>query len=72
VFTERTSVGLDVHARSVAAAAIDGVTGEVFRARLVPAPREVIGWIKALPGPVAAVMALTEIPQGCSSKFPTW
>ena len=27
VFTERTSVGLDVHARSVAAAAIDGVTG---------------------------------------------
>ena len=29
MFTERTSVGLDVHARSVAAAAIDGVTGEV-------------------------------------------
>jgi transposase len=55
VFTERTSVGLDVHARSVAAAAIDGVTGEVFRARLVPAPREVIGWIEALPGPAAAV-----------------
>jgi len=55
VFTERTSVGLDVHARSVAAAAIDGVTGEVFRARLTPAPREVIGWIEALPGPAAAV-----------------
>ena len=30
MFTERTSVGLDVHARSVAAAAIDGVTGELF------------------------------------------
>ena len=29
VFCERTSVGLDVHARSVAAAAIDGATGEV-------------------------------------------
>jgi transposase len=28
VFTERTSVGLDVPARSVVAAAIDGVTGE--------------------------------------------
>ena len=55
MFTERTSVGLDVHARSVAAAAIDGVTGEVFRARLVPAPREVIGWIGTLPGPAAAV-----------------
>jgi hypothetical protein len=34
VFTERTSAGLDVHARSVAAAAIDGATGELFRARL--------------------------------------
>ncbi|SDD20862.1 hypothetical protein SAMN05216410_2946 [Sanguibacter gelidistatuariae] len=33
---ERTSVGLDVHARSVVAAGIDGVTGEVFRQRLVP------------------------------------
>jgi hypothetical protein len=32
VFAERTSVGLDVHARSVAAAAIDGVTGELFQA----------------------------------------
>ena len=31
MFTERTSVGLDVHARSVAAAAIDGVTGELSR-----------------------------------------
>lgn len=30
---ERTSVGLDVHAQSVVAAAIDGDTGEVFRAR---------------------------------------
>ena len=36
MFTERTSVGLDVHARSVVAAAIDGVTGEVFEARLTP------------------------------------
>lgn len=34
--SERTSVALDVHARSVVAAAIDGVTGEVFRARLTP------------------------------------
>jgi len=55
VFTERTSVGLDVHARSVAAAAIDGVTGEVFKARLCPAPAEIIAWIGHLPGPCAAV-----------------
>jgi transposase len=46
-------VGLDVHARSVAAAAIDGVTGELFRARLTPAHDHVRGWIRELPGPVA-------------------
>lgn len=33
---ERTSVGLDVHARSVSATAIDGVTGELIKQRLVP------------------------------------
>jgi transposase len=55
VFTERTSVGLDVHARSVAAAAIDGVTGELVRARLVPSYDQVLGWIRGLPGPAAAV-----------------
>jgi transposase len=53
VFTERTSVGLDVHARSVAAAAIDGVTGELVQARLTPAPDQVLGWVRELPGPVA-------------------
>ena len=53
VSTERTSVGLDVHARSVVAAAIDGVTGEVFRARLTPGNDDVLGWVRALPGPSA-------------------
>jgi transposase len=51
---ERTSVGLDVHARSVSAAAIDGVTGEVFRQRLVPHDDVVIDWVRGLPAPVAA------------------
>ena len=55
MFIERTSVGLDVHARSVVAAAIDGVTGEVFRARLTPDLEEVVGWVGGLPGPSAAV-----------------
>jgi hypothetical protein len=55
VFTERTSVGLDVHARSVVAAAVDGVTGEVFRARLTPGNDVVLGWVRALPGPSAVV-----------------
>jgi transposase len=53
VFTERTSVGLDVHARSVAAAAIDGVTGELFQARLSPSHDQVRSWVQGLPGPVA-------------------
>jgi transposase len=54
VFSERTSVGLDVHARSVVAAAIDGVSGEVFKARLTPDHGDVLRWVRALPGPVAA------------------
>ena len=53
MFSERTSVGLDVHARSVVAAAIDGVTGEVFRARLSPDHEQVLGWVGRLPGPAA-------------------
>ena len=53
MFTERTSVGLDVHARSVAAAAIDGVTGELFQSKLTPAYEHVESWLRGLPGPVA-------------------
>jgi transposase len=53
VFTERTSVGLDVHARSVAAAAIDGVTGELVQAKLTPSHDHIRSWVQALPGPVA-------------------
>jgi transposase len=53
VFLERTSVGLDVHARSVVAAAIDGVTGEVVQERLVPDQQVVLTWMSRLPGPVA-------------------
>ena len=53
MFTERTSVGLDVHARSVAAAAIDGVTGELFQSRLTPSFEHIRSWWGRLPGPVA-------------------
>ncbi|KAA0016358.1 IS110 family transposase [Antrihabitans cavernicola] len=53
MFTERTSVGLDVHARSVAAAAIDGVTGEVMQANLTPDYEHIRSWIADLPGPAA-------------------
>lgn len=47
---ERTSVGLDVHARSVVGAALDGVTGEVHRRRLTPDPGEILSWVQSLPG----------------------
>ena len=50
MFTERTSVGLDVHARSVAAAAIDGVTSELVQAKLTPSHEHVRSWIERLPG----------------------
>jgi len=53
VFSERTSVGLDVHARSVAAAAIDGETGELVQARLTPSHDHIRSWIGELAGPVA-------------------
>jgi len=53
VFTERTSIGLDVHARSVAAAAIDSLTGEVVQGRLTPSYEHIRSWISSLPGPVA-------------------
>lgn len=53
MFTEPTSVGLDVHARSVVAAAIDGVTGELFQSRLTPSFEHVTAWVAGLPGPAA-------------------
>ena len=49
---QRTSVGLDVHARSVVVAALDGVTGEIQRARLTPQYRDLAGWLEQLPGPI--------------------
>jgi transposase len=52
VVVQRTSVGLDVHARSVVASAWDGATGELAERRLTPAYRDVAAWIVSLPGPV--------------------
>ena len=53
MFIERTSVGLDVHARSVVAAAIDTTTGELFKERLIPSNEIVLEWLNRLPDPVA-------------------
>jgi transposase len=48
-----TSVGLDVHARSVVACGLDRSTGEVFERRLTPDHREILEWIGSLPGPAS-------------------
>jgi len=53
VKVQRTSVGLDVHARSVVACGLDGDTGEVFERRLTPERGEILDWVRSLPGPVA-------------------
>jgi transposase len=53
MYSERTSVGLDVHARSTVAWGLDGVTGEVFTERLVPDTAEILAWLRRLPQPVA-------------------
>ena len=50
---QRTSVGLDVHARSVVACGLDGATGELSERRLTPEPGEILAWIAKLPAPVA-------------------
>ncbi|MGH3969969.1 MAG: IS110 family transposase [Mycobacterium sp.] len=49
----RTSVGLDVHARSVVGCGLDADTGEVFERRLTPDPGEILEWLRSLPGRVA-------------------
>lgn len=45
---ERTYAGLDVHARSVIGAAIDGVSGEIRSLRLAPETEAVLA--EASPG----------------------
>lgn len=48
VFTERTSIGLDVHARSVRAAALDTVTGELVEVGLSGEVTEVVAWVEGI------------------------
>jgi transposase len=52
VSANATSVGLDVHARSVVGCGLDGRTGELFERRLTPDHGDVESWVRSLPGPV--------------------
>ncbi len=49
-----TWVGFDVHARSIHAAAIDVMTGELSRMRFGPGVDGPVAWLRELPGPVRA------------------
>lgn len=49
-----TWVGLDVHARSMHAAAIDSMTGELRREKFGPGFEAPLAWLGELPGPVRA------------------
>lgn len=50
---QRTSVGLDVHARSVVGCGLDRETGQVVERRLCPDHREILAWLAQLPAPIA-------------------
>ena len=56
-----TWVGLDVHARSTHAAAIDRESGELTRARFGAGVGEVTAWLQGLPQPI----------HGCYEAGPT-
>jgi transposase len=49
---EGSWVGLDVHARSVVAGVLDGVSGELFVRRVPPGSEQAVAWLQTLPGPV--------------------
>ena len=49
-----TWVGMDVHARSTHAAAVDVMSGELIRMRFGPGVEAPVAWLGSLPGPVRA------------------
>jgi hypothetical protein len=71
---ERTSVGLDVHARSIVAEVLDSATGQVWSLRLPPATEAVLRWVRSLPGPVGSPMRLARPGSGWPgrSRRPGW
>ncbi|PKZ63690.1 IS110 family transposase, partial [Gordonia terrae] len=52
MIVQGTSVGLDVHARSVVAHAIDEDSGMVIRETLVPDAATIVSWLQGLAPPV--------------------
>jgi transposase len=54
VLGEGTWVGLDVHARSVVGCAIDETAAEIRTQRIGAGTEQIVAWVLAQPGPVAA------------------
>jgi hypothetical protein len=54
---ERTFIGLDVHARSVQAGVLDGLTGEVKSLAVPVATKALVAWVCAQPAPAVAYEA---------------
>lgn len=49
----RTSIGLDVHARSISACALDHLTGEIAqRSFSEPVPQDIVEWASGFEGPM--------------------
>jgi len=63
------SVGLDVHARSIAGYGIDARTGEVFPARFGGESGPVVAWVQGLPGPARVVYEAGPTGYGLARAF---
>ena len=54
---ERTFIGLDVHARSIKAGVLDGLTGEVRSLAVPVATEALVAWVCAQPAPAVTYEA---------------
>ena len=50
MFTERTSVGLHVHALSVRACGLDTIAGQLIEETFTPSPDHVRDWLRQMAG----------------------
>lgn len=58
----RTSIGLDVHARSISACALDNITGEIAqRSFSQPIAQDIIGWASGFEGVFATIKLDTSL-----------
>ena len=71
MIVQGTSVGLDVHALSVVAHAVDEESGKIARARLCPDHGEVLGWLHQLRAPVRVTYEAKAAPRPSGPVAPS-